>query len=264
MLSTDSPRSSEGLRATARVDVVRIGSASRCSVIQSMPPLTFRSTPTPVAAPASAAARGEARLTWVGTAAGPIGGDQLHLDLHVGVGGALRVDSAGAALVLPGPHGTASSLSLTVSVEDGAALIWRPEPTILAAGCRHTATTRVSVGTGCTVVWLEELVLGRHDEEPGMATTRLVVDRNAVPLLRTGLDIGTPGWRGPGGVGADARIVSQVFQMGDRVEAFDPPPGTSAVVSELGADAQLVTIVSSSTIHGRALAASILAQLSTT
>ena len=255
MTSID-PRSRVGLHAEARIEVVHDGSTSRCAVIQSMPPLTFRSTPAP------ASMHQEARLTWVGTAAGPVGGDELHLDVRVERGASLRVSSAGAALVLPGPWGGESSISTNAWVGDGASLTWCPEPTILAAGCRHRGTTRLTIGADCTIVWLEELVLGRYGEEPGSAVTRLVVDRGmdggrTVPVLRTGLDVGAPGWRGPGGVGASTRIVSHVLLVGRRVKSFEPPDEVDAVVSDVGDDAQLITIVSRSTMHGRTFAAAV-------
>ena len=49
----------------------------------------------------------------VGTAAGPLGGDDLALDIDVGPGACLVIRSAAAMLLLPGPEGGESALRIT-------------------------------------------------------------------------------------------------------------------------------------------------------
>src|SRR4051794_14611760 len=96
--------------------------------LRSDPPLTLRPT-------------GRHRLHVVGSSAGPVGGDVLKLDLAVGAGARLDVRSAAASIVLPGPHGEASSLTVRADVATRAALDWAPEPTVLVRGCHHRSAT---------------------------------------------------------------------------------------------------------------------------
>ena len=106
------------------------------------PPLTLRDT-----------ADG---LYLVASGAGPVGGDDLHLDVDVrsrrlargplggGVDGAAR--PVGPAVVAPGAGARCEG-----------SLRWEPEPTILVAGCDHRATTTIDLAAGATLVWREEV-----------------------------------------------------------------------------------------------------------
>lgn len=193
------PPPGPGHRAAAAVATELVQGANRVSRLRSDPPLTFRPTPDGV--------------VWVGTAAGPIGGDELTLDLSIGPGAALRVTSVGAALVLPGPHGCQSRMTIKANVGDGASLWWLPEPTIVAAGADHRAATVVTVGSDVDLVWVDELVLGRHQEQPGQLRSQLRVEAATGPLLCTGIDLVHPGWDGPAGA-VGCRGLAQVLVMG--------------------------------------------------
>ena len=124
-----------------------------------------------------------AQVHLVGGAAGPLGGDELFLDIEVGPGASLVLRTVAATLALPGPGGAVSVTTIRVSVAEGGRLAWLPEPLVAAAGCHHAQVSTVELATGARLVWREELVAGRHGEPPGRLRqdTRLRLD--AVTVL---------------------------------------------------------------------------------
>jgi urease accessory protein len=133
----------------------------------------------------------------VGGAAGPLGGDDLRLDIDVGPRATLVIRTVAASVALPGPDGRGSRLLVRASVGAGAKLRWLAEPSIAAAGCDHSVCVHVDVDPSATVEWRDEVIAGRSNEEPGLWRSRLVADRGGSPLLRHELSIGAPGWDGP-------------------------------------------------------------------
>jgi urease accessory protein len=122
-------------------------------------------------------------------------------------------------------------------------LTWEPQPTILVAGCDHRATTRIELASDATLVWRDEVVLGRHAECSGSLLQRLHVDRGGVPLLRTELPAGPrwPGAEGPAGT-AGALVVSSLLVVGMPEPGL--PDGADGAVMRLADDAWLVTALS--------------------
>jgi urease accessory protein len=205
------------VRAQARLEVARDGDGTdRCVVLRSTPPLTLRRTP------------GEVQL--VGSAAGPLGGDELALDVQVHAGASLVLRSVAAMMALPGISGEPSRLDLDVRVARDGALVWNPQPTIAVAGCDHHTVTRLSLEAGADLLWRDELVLGRFDERSGSVRQRLDVDVDGLPLLRTEVVAGPryPGSEGPGGA-AGARALGSLLVAGPIVAQLPrPPPGPRA------------------------------------
>jgi urease accessory protein len=203
------------------------GDRTRCTTLRSAPPISLRDTPD--------------GLYLVASGAGPVGGDDLHVDVDVGPGASLVVRSAAASMVLPGPSNKPSSLRVRARVRGS--LRWEPEPTILVAGCDHRTTTMIDLAAGATLVWREVIVLGRHDEPTGSLLQRLHVDVDGTPLLRSELPVG-PRWPGAGGpAGTDgALVVTSVLYVG-----FDEPAlavGADGVALRLDDRAWLVTLLS--------------------
>ena len=201
-----------------------VGGGTRCTTLRSAPPITLRET-------ADA-------LFVVASGAGPVGGDELCLDVDVRAGASLVVRSAAASMVLPGPSGTASSFRVRATVQG--ALRWAPEPTILVAGCDHRATTTIDLAPGATLAWREVVVLGRHDEPTGSLLQRLHVDRAGAPFLRSELPVG-PRWPGAAGpAGTDGAVMVTSLLVVGRTEP-PPPDGARSAVVRLADDAWLVT-----------------------
>ena len=189
------------MKASARVGVEHRRGRSRCTTLASAPPLSFRAT--------------DAALYLVGTAAGPVGGDDLTLDVAVAAGASLTVRSVAAQLVLPAPNPAPSTLRMTVEVGPGATLHWLPEPTVLVRGADHRLTTTVAMEADADLVWRDEVVQGRDAEPGGSLLHRFRVERDGVPLLCTELALG-PAWptaAGPAGTGA-ARVVTSLLLVG--------------------------------------------------
>lgn len=169
------------MRARAELNVLPSGRLGR---VVSSPPVTFR-------------AAGDAVYV-VGSAAGPLGDDDIGIAVTVADHATLRLRSA-AATILYG--GRSSRQHVEVSVGRSATLDWHPEPLIATAGCHHAQHVHLRVGEDAEVDWTEEVILGRHGEEPGPLDLRFDVDLAGVPLLRHQLVIGGPGWDGPAVVG---------------------------------------------------------------
>lgn len=243
-----------GHRASATLALQSVGGRSRVTTLRNDPPFTFRPTPD---------GPRPGGVVWVGTAAGPVGGDELRLRVDVGPGADLRLTSVAASLVLPGPRGDASATTTTVTVADGARLWWLPEPTIVAAGADHRADTTVGLGAGVELVWVDEVVLGRHGETSGRLRSRLRIEgRAGAPLLSSGLDTGRPGWDGPAGL-AGCRAVAQVVLLGPparRVLWAGRPPaaeGCRVALSPLTGGGAVAAVAGPSTLAVRRAVADI-------
>lgn len=208
------------------------GDRTRCTTLRSAPPISLRETPD--------------GLYLVASGAGPVGGDNLRLDLDVRPGAVLVVRSAAASMVLPGPSSRSSSLRVRARVRGS--LRWEPEPTILVAGCDHRTTTTIDLAAGATLLWREVVVLGRHDESSGSILQRLHVDRAGAPLLRTELPVGPrwPGSEGPAGTDG-ALAVSSLLVVG--LEAPVLPDGADGAVLRLADDAWQMTAVAGRARH---------------
>jgi urease accessory protein len=155
------------------------GGSLRLPVQRSQVPLVLRRTPEAV--------------YLVSGAAGPLGGDTLELRIEVRAGATLRLRTVAAAVALPGRHGEASRLTVTVTVGPGARLEYLPEPTVAADGARHRTEVMVRLAADATLLLRDEVLLGRHGERGGACRTRLAVDRDSArgwrPLLRHELDV---------------------------------------------------------------------------
>jgi urease accessory protein len=196
------------VKGRARIVAHRNGIA----VLRSEPPLALRETP--------------GGIYMVGTAAGPIGGDDVLLEIDVGAGAELTIRSAAASVALPGPSGAPSRFTVRARVEG--TLRWFPEPSIAARGCRHLNDVRLQVANGGRVTWREEVVLGRDKEHPGSWTTRMSADFGERPLLRQTLAIGAEGWDGPA-VAGEARAIGSVLVVGEQKNVACADEGYTAM-----------------------------------
>jgi Urease accessory protein UreH len=108
----------------------------------------------------------------VGAAAGPLGGDELELDLEVGPGARLTIRSAATTLTLPGDG--ESRFTVRARVGEGGHLDFAPEPTVAAAGCQHRAISDITLAQGRDAA----LVRGTHPRPaPGAARPTHQPDR---------------------------------------------------------------------------------------
>lgn len=142
-----------------------------------------------------------AQVHLVGGAAGPLGGDELRLDIEVGPGASLVLRTVAATVALPGPHGLPSTTIVRASVAAQGRLVYQPEPVVAAAGCAHRMVSLVELHATAELVWWEELVAGRHGENPGRLSQQLRLRYAATTLLAQ--QIATDDvWTSPAVVGA--------------------------------------------------------------
>lgn len=206
------------MRACAQLAVtrnIRGRCPTRISRLHSEPPLVLRPINPAGHEPLhrwNLTSTSPARVALVAGAAGPLGGDELHLDVEVATGAALVLRSIAATLVLPGPHRRRSTTQITIRVAADATLVWLPQPTIAARGCDHHAATRISLEPRARLLLREELVLGRHGEQPGAVHQRLRVCVGDRPLHDQELRIGPDaiGWDGPAVLG-DRRAMGSLL-----------------------------------------------------
>lgn len=220
-----------GLTAHASVAAERVGPRTRCTTLRSSPPISLRTTP--------------GALYLASSAAGPIGGDSLRLDIDVASGAELEIRTVAASLAHPSAGGHRSQLDVNVTVADGATLRWLPEQTVLVRGCDHRTMGVIRLAASGSLVWRDEVVLGRHGEPSGSLLQRLRVDVAGRPLLRNDLTVGPawPGSDGPAGVGP-ARAVGTLVLVGPRAAETGPAvpvDGVRVGRCELGPGAVLVT-----------------------
>jgi urease accessory protein len=151
---------------------------TRITVLRSDGPIALRDTP--------------AAVYLIGAAAGPMGDDDLSLDIDVAPGTSLTLRSAASSILLPGQHGGQSRLRIRAQVGAHATLDFCLQPTVAAAGSHHRTTAEITLDPTSHLRWREELILGRHNEPSGRCVSRLdVVIIGDVPLYRSDLVVGS-------------------------------------------------------------------------
>ncbi|GAB3461737.1 urease accessory protein UreD [Actinophytocola sediminis] len=137
-----------------------------------------------------ARANGSTLVHVVGSAAGPLGGDELDLTVHVGQDATLRLVGVAATVLLPGQHDAPSRSTVRFELAPGARVDYLPEPTVITARADHEAILVATLAGDARLRTREVLVLGRADERPGALTTRTSVTRDGHPVLRQHLRVG--------------------------------------------------------------------------
>ncbi|MER7009690.1 urease accessory protein UreD [Dactylosporangium sp. NPDC000555] len=186
---------------------------------------------------------GAATVHLVGGAAGPLGGDDLRLDIEVRPHATLCLRAVAASLALPSRTGARSHVTVRASVAAGATLHWLPEQTIAAAGCRHTTAATIDVAEGAALLWRDELVCGRHNDQPGDVTIITSVTYAGRPLLCQRLDIGpgADGWSGPAVLGTAKATGSLLHVHPSEAPGAPVVLGPTAVRMPLAGPASLIT-----------------------
>jgi len=178
---------------------------------------------------------GPATVHLVGTTAGPLGGDLVQIRLRVAAGATLAVRSAAATIALPGSAGGVGQLLMTAEVEDGGVLDYALEPLVVCARADVLASTRVALTGSAQLHLLDQVVLGRHDEDGGHWVGRTAVERDGHPVLRQSTDsalVAAPG----SGVRALATSIETSHGRTRAAATFG-----DAVACPLAADALLVS-----------------------
>lgn len=212
------------MRAVARVIAAPPaagGVATRLRLVESAPPLAIRRT-------------GPREIALLSTAAFPVGGDDLALDIVVEPGAELIVRSVAAAIAHPGAGGEESRLAVALTVAAGGTLAWAPAPLVAARGCRHHTTTMIATQDGARLWWREDLRLGRSGECSGAVHQLLRIEHAGRPLLHNESWLG-PGWPGrvdqlsPSIAGSTVRALATGVVVADGIGRARTAGGTPAV-----------------------------------
>lgn len=188
-----------------------------------------------------------ARVSIAAGAAGPLGGDDLRLEIDVQAGAALVLRNVAATLVLPGPHGQPSRTEFSVHVAANATLVWLAGPVIAARNCDHQTITRVELESEARLLLREELLLGRHGEQPGAIRQRLRVCLDSHPLHDQEIAVGpgAAGWASAAVTGGRRALGSALVvapEWGcDRDAVPSPILGADVALLPLSGPAALIT-----------------------
>ncbi|MEU4340892.1 urease accessory protein UreD [Nocardia sp. NPDC023852] len=126
----------------------------------------------------------------IGTAATPLGGDQLDITIAVGPGAELVVRSVAATIALPSVATPLSIGRWHFEIGSGGTLDIDPEPMIVAGGARHHTVTTIRLASDARLRMRERIQIGRAGEDDGWWQGELIADLDATPLLRHRLELG--------------------------------------------------------------------------
>ncbi len=199
------------------------------------PPLTLRQVHSEVA--------GRCELRLVGTAAGPLAGDDLSVSLRLRAGARATLRATGASLAQGRPGGGPAELSIRADLGEGSDLVADPGALIVCHGSRVNVRVGVALAAGAAVDWRELIVLGRTGEPPGKATLRWDVTRAGRPLLRQLVNLADPALTGWAGLTAGRRVLACAFVAGPSVTPRTVVASPVAVAQRLAGGALLVTVL---------------------
>jgi urease accessory protein len=166
---------------------------------------------------------GPNRVHLVQAAGGPLGGDELALDIRLSAGSSLQLRSAAATVVQPG-RPAAARWNVAADLADGASLDWRPEPTVMCDRAELRSCMTVALQRGARATVREVMVLGRAGQRGGRFHGELTVELDHIPVIvhTLLLDGADPVLAGPAGTGG-ARVVGMLAVVGKWIGG--PPHG---------------------------------------
>ncbi|MEP7019802.1 MAG: urease accessory protein UreD [Pseudonocardiales bacterium] len=182
-------------------------------------------------------------LCLVGTAAGPLAGDDLELSLHLRPGARASLMATGASIAQGRDGQAPARLTMRAQLDAGARLHAEPGPLIVCEGSRVDVHIELALAADATVDWREMVVLGRADGRPGAATLRWDVTVGGWPLLRQYLDLTDAELRAWPGMLGDARVLASALICGPDVKARTIVATPTAVAQRLDDQSELVTVL---------------------
>ncbi len=175
-------------------------------------------------------------LRLVGSAAGPLAGDDLSLCLRLRAGARATLRATGASLAQGRDLGGAAALSIRADLAAGADLIADPGALIVCQGSRVDVRVELSLAGDAAVEWHELIVLGRTGEPPGQATVRWDVTRAGRPVLRQSVEL-DPGLAG------GRRVLACALIADPAVAARTVVAGPAAVAQRVDRHTLLLTVL---------------------
>jgi len=241
-----------------------VAAGGRLAELACQPPLTLRQV-------ASADPR-TCALCLVGSAAGPLAGDDLALRVEVRGGASATLQAAGASIAQGRPGEAPSALRIEAVLAAGASLRADPAPLIVRPGGRVDAHVKIDLGASALAEWTELIVLGTGDGSgpPGpvpaarpapAATLRWDVTRDGAPVLRQLVDLSSPEWLAWPGMLAGRRVLASVLLAGRGVRARTIVATPTAVAQRLADDAALVTVLADDAASAQRMATDLTSRL---
>jgi urease accessory protein len=191
-------------------------------------------------------------LCLVGSAAGPLPGDELTLRIDIADGARASLVAAGATIA-QGQGVLPARLTLQVSVGAGAHLDADPGALIVCAGARVDVTVAIALAADATLRWREVVVLGRSGEPAGTGRLDWDVRRAGRPLLRQRVDLSDPTLTRWPGLLDDYRVFSSELRVDPQLDARTVVHHPAHVTQKLADHATLSTELTR--ITGRAAGA---------
>jgi len=182
-------------------------------------------------------------LRLVGTAAGPLAGDDLSIALKLQAGARATLRATGASLAQDRGSGGAASLGIRADLAEGAALVAEPGTLIVCHGSRVDVRLELALGAGAAVDWRELIVLGRSGEPPGQATLRWDVTRLGRPVLRQFTDLADPVLTSWAGLTARRRVLACALISGPAVAGRTVVASATAVAQQVDEHTVLITVL---------------------
>ena len=205
--------------------------------VHSQPPMTIRQV--------FSEDPGRCVLCLVGSAAGPLAGDQVRFDLTLEPDAVATLTSVGALIAQGRPAGAPSALHTRVVLGSRAEMSAAPQPVVVCAGSRVAITLSIELEPTATVRWREVLVLGRSDESAGAVSVDWDVRRGDRPLLRQRLDLtGSETWTG---LLRGHRVLATELHAGPQVHAQTVVRSDRSIVLRVDEHCELLTVLADDT-----------------
>ncbi len=186
-------------------------------------------------------------LCMVGSAAGPLAGDDVGFELSVAPGSRAELVASGASLA-QGRDGLPASLHTRVHVGAGAALHATPPPLIIASGACVRVELDLTLTSSSVLSWRELIVLGRSGETGGAVTVSWRVHRDGEPQLIQTLDLTSLADRGwPGALGTN-RVLASMFVHDPDLTVRTVVAAEWAVAQQLDEHTALLTVLAADTV----------------
>ena len=126
----------------------------------------------------------------IGTAATPLGGDEMHIRVVVAARARLVVHSVAASVALPSASNRESFAHWSFEVDEGGDLVFDPEPMIVAADAVHHTDTTIRFTSSSSVEFRERVQIGRSGESAGQWRASMRSDVDTRPHLRHRVELG--------------------------------------------------------------------------
>jgi urease accessory protein len=211
--------------------VVAVGGVLR--EVRSEPPLAIRQVRSETADVCA--------LCVVGSAAGPLAGDEVRFDLTVQAAARAHLSWTGAALAQGRTGGAGASVRTSVRLAPDAVLVAEAQPVISCAGSRLDIRLDLELAPSASLRWRELVVLGRAGEPAGAVRLDWDVRRGDRPLLRQRTDL-TASSLWPGLL-RGRRVLATELRVGPEVDAVTVVRSDLAVAQRVDEGCVLVTVL---------------------